>query len=92
MSATVKLVNNTQSDVIFGLSSAPHDHLATQKVNRNGGTENVEIDHPDARVIGVWTDSNDLYPSNDAPFTTGGFFADGRSYTVTLNSGGITIS
>lgn len=91
MSTNIKLVNETQSTVIFGLWSAPHNHTTEKKVKPKE-TETVTISHSDARIVGVWTDSNDLYPSNDNPFTTGGSFQDHGNYTVTLTSSGIKIT
>lgn len=91
MSATVKLVNKTESDVTFGLWSAPNDHQTTKLVK--GGAEGlVTLQHYDARIIGAWRTSNELYPSNEKPYTTGRRFVDNAVYTVTLTSDGISLS
>jgi hypothetical protein len=91
MSAQVTLVNKTSSKVTFGLWSAPHDEEATKEV-ASQGSDVVTLDHPDARIIGVWTDSNNLYPSNDSPLTAGSYFGDSGNYTVSLTADQLSIS
>jgi hypothetical protein len=85
MSVNLKFENKTSSGVIFGLWSAPNNHSTVQKVEGNGTASN-HTDNADARVVGAWTDSNNLYPNDDYPFTTGVYLQDGQSYIVTLTT------
>ena len=89
MSSNVKLVNQTNTNVTFGLWSAPNDHSLVRQVNANQ-TETATLDHDDARTVGAWVDSNNLYPDNDKPFTTGAYF-QGGNYTVILTTSGISV-
>lgn len=90
MSASVTLINKTGSKVIFGLWNGPSgDSGATQKVGAEQSSETT-LTHANSRIIGVWTDKGDLYPSNEDPFTTGQGFQDGMSYTVTLTPESLT--
>jgi hypothetical protein len=87
----VTLVNKTAAKVTFGLWSAPNDHEVTKKV-ASADSVGITLDHPDSRVVGVWTDSNHLYPSNKTPLIAGGYFADNGTYTVSLTPQQISIS
>lgn len=90
MSANVLLINQTGSKVMFGLWNGPSgDSGLTQEVKAENKSE-VTLTHANARIIGVWTDKGDLYPSNEDPFTTGYGFQDGMSYTVILTTKSVT--
>ncbi len=91
MSAAITLVNETNDNATFGLWNAVENHSKVQKVNAQGGTVEVSMSKPDARIIGAWKDKDSLYQSNDNPFTTGAFFMDGKDYTVTLTKKGIEV-
>jgi hypothetical protein len=91
MSVKVTLVNKTSSKVTFGLWSAPNDHEATKEVSSQDSV-GITLDHPDSRIVGVWTDSNHLYPSNNGPLVAGAYFADDGTYTVSLTPKQISIS
>lgn len=89
MSASVLLINQTGSRVIFGLWNGPSgDSGTTEKVAAEDKSE-ITLTHANSRIIGVWTDKGDLYPSNENPFTTGQGFQDGMSYIVTLTTEGL---
>lgn len=90
MSFDYKLVNNTPTEVTFGLWNAPDKHEEVHTVKGNH-----QEDHSakaDARIIGVWTDEDVLYPSNSSPFVTGHNFLDGVHYTITLTTSGISVT
>jgi hypothetical protein len=91
MSVNLTFINSTDSPVTFGLWSAPHNHSTVQPVDGPGKATN-HTDSADARVIGVWTDSNNLYPSNDNPFTSGIYLQEGQSYAVELTIKGLIIT
>jgi len=91
MSVNLQFVNKTSSAVTFGLWSAPHNHSTVQPVKGGGGTATAHTDNADARVVGAWTDSNNLYPNNDYPFTTGVYLQDGHSYIVTLTPEALSV-
>lgn len=85
------LVNNTPSDITFGLWNGPGKHQEVHEVKGND-QEGHSAKYADARIIGVWLDEGNLYPSNDSPFVTGHYFVDNEDYTITLTSSGITVS
>jgi hypothetical protein len=92
MSSQITLKNGTStSPITFGLWSAPHDHQDKKDVSN---TESVvfKMGDNDARIVGVWTDSDNLYPTNDNPYVTGAYFEDGKDYTVNLTTTGISVT
>lgn len=85
------LINETPSKVTFGLWSGPGKHEEVHTVDGND-QENHSARYSDARAIGVWLDEGNFYPSNNEPILKGFYFVDGRDYTITLTSGGLSVN
>ena len=91
MTVNITLNNQTGSNVFFGLWNGPSgDSGNTQKMPAEKEGVKIDLAHANARIIGVWTEKGDLYPSNEDPFITGYDFQDNESYTVTLTTEGLT--
>ena len=91
-SATIVLINKTDTDVYFGIyngygKNADGEH---DPVDKNSSSKPISID-ANARIIGVWVNEDLFYPNNDNPFVIPYIFDGNKSYNVTLTTSNLSV-